>query len=128
MSTTLSLRLLLIASLAALPGCFLFGDEDDTSGDDTLTMCATADECPTGQVCAADRCVDEGSIGLGGNCSANRDCGTALFCSPNGVCAPSGTGGEGDACTSGADCTKDLVCQLYGFGGTCVATGTGDVG
>ncbi len=128
MSTTLSLRLLLIAALATLPGCFLFGDEDDTAGDDTLTMCDTADECPTGQVCAADRCVDEGSIGLGGNCSANRDCGTALFCSPNGVCAPSGTGGEGDACTSGADCTKDLVCELYGFGGTCVASGTGDVG
>jgi len=125
--TLASTRLLALAAAALLSGCFLFGGDDTSTADDAPTDCATNDECD-GEVCAAGRCVAEGSIGLGGTCSANRDCATSLFCTPNGVCGPAGTGGEGDPCSSGADCEKDLFCQLYGFGGTCTASGTADLG
>lgn len=114
--------------LVFLSACSLF-EGDDTGDDDvTPTACETSADCDNGEVCAADRCVAEGSIGLGGMCSANRDCATGLFCAPNGVCSPAGSGEEGDACASGADCAKDLVCELHGFGGVCVAAGTSDVG
>lgn len=111
--------------LVALAGC---PKGDDAVSDDTPTDCTTTEDCQDGEVCAAGRCVAEGSIGLGGMCSANRDCATGLYCSANGVCAPAGDGGEGAPCASGADCAKDLTCELYGFGGTCTAAGTGDLG
>ncbi len=125
-STRLRFAVLAFA-LCALPGCFLFGGDDSGAGDDTTNDCANNADCESGDVCAANRCVSEGSIGTGGSCSANRDCSTGLFCSPVGVCAPAGTGEEGDPCASGAECSRDLVCQLYGFGGTCVAAGTADL-
>ncbi len=130
MSTTFAstrLLALITAALLSLPGCFLFGGDDNSAGDDTPIDCNSNEECGD-EVCAAGRCVAEGSIGLGGMCSANRDCATSLFCTPNGVCGPAGAGEEGDPCASGADCAKDLFCQLYGFGGTCVAAGAGDLG
>lgn len=131
--TTLALpRLVAILALGALAvaagGCFLIGDDAADDDDDTPTECTSNAECVNGEVCAANRCVAEGSIGLGGSCSANRDCATGLFCSPNGTCAPAGGGEVGDPCGTGADCARDLVCELYGFGGTCVEPGAGDLG
>ncbi len=67
-------------------------------------------------------------MGLGGSCWASRDCGTDLFCSPQGVCAPSGNGDVGDPCGTGAECKKTLVCQVFGFAGQCVAAGSTDLG
>ena len=86
--TTLALpRLVAILALGALAvatgGCFLLGDDAADDDDDTPTECTSNAECVNGEVCAANRCVAEGSIGLGGSCSANRDCATGLFCSPN---------------------------------------------
>ena len=128
--TTFAWPRLVLCLSAVLTLVFLAGcpKGDDAAADDTPTDCTGNADCPDGEVCAANRCVVEGSIGLGGMCSASRDCSTGLYCASTGVCSPAGTGGEGDPCSSGAECTKDLVCELYGFGGTCVPAGTADLG
>jgi hypothetical protein len=109
-----------------LSGCFWGGD--DAGGDDAPAACTVNADCHDGQVCAAGRCVAEGAIGLGGMCSANRDCASGLYCATDGVCAAAGNGVVDDPCATGADCRRDLVCELYGFGGTCILAGSGDLG
>ena len=114
-------------SLAALPaGDLLFANafEDRFAS----TACVTNAECTGGKVCAAHRCSVPGSIGIGGNCSANRDCIGGLFCSPSGTCSPAGTEGVGGTCSTGTECNADLACKLYGLGGTCAAAGSSDLG
>ncbi len=111
-------------------GCSLFGGDDDheTADGGVGQPCSSNSDCGDAFVCAGGACQFEGSVGLGGDCWANRDCGTDLFCNPSGVCAPAGSGGVGDPCGSGAECAADLVCDLYGFSGTCREAGTGDLG
>ena len=127
------MRSTLLFALAAvvLGGCFLFKSDDtgDTGPDGGVgSSCAAADECSGGLVCAADVCINPGTVGIDGSCSANRDCATGLQCALSGVCAPAGGGTVGTPCASGADCRSELRCELDGLGGTCQQTGTGDVG
>ena len=91
-------------------------------------VCEVVADCSVGDVCAAGFCVAEGSVGVGGQCSANRDCLTSLYCSLAGICLPAGSGLENDYCSSGDQCAEDLACDLYGLGGTCEAAGAGDLG
>jgi hypothetical protein len=93
-----------------------------------IVTCSTNAECTNGNVCAAGTCQAIGSIGVGGQCSATRDCSLGLYCSEAGVCTPAGSGSLGGACGSGANCSADLTCKLYGFGGTCSAAGSLDLG
>ena len=101
------------------------GDQPDGGVGDP---CTTNAECGTAFVCAGGTCQLEGSVGLGGNCAANRDCSADLYCTPFGACGPAGGGGVGDPCATGAECDKELYCELFGFGGTCQEGGSADLG
>lgn len=123
------LSCLVCAAALALAGCSLFESGGSDSPDSGLgSPCASHADCAAAYVCSADRCVLEGSVGLGGACWATRDCEPDLYCDSEGRCAPAGGGGEGDPCITGAECERGLSCELYGFGGTCEASGTGDLG
>ena len=123
-----------LAILAALTlgGCFLFesGDVDppvDPDGGLGQT-CEVAGDCAGALVCVAGTCAVEGAVSVGGQCSANRDCVTGLYCTPAGTCAPAGGGAEDAACSSGGDCLRGFHCVLDGLAGTCAPGGTADVG
>lgn len=123
-------RALAIAACLAIAGCGLFGKDKPPAGPDggQGDVCTRSTQCTGGFVCAAGHCALEGSVGLGGECSASRDCATGLYCTEVGVCGPSGGGTVGEPCSTGADCTKGLACALAGFEGVCTSAGTGDLG
>jgi hypothetical protein len=128
-------RLAAVVAIAILgataPACDIFASDDDSSGHvdgGAGSLCAVPADCAGGLVCAGGFCQSEGSVGLGGNCWANRDCASDLYCTVAGVCGPAGTGAVGTPCTTGAECEKELTCELSGFGGNCATAGTGDLG
>lgn len=112
-----------------LAGCSLFESDNADSPDSGLgATCETGADCGAAFVCSANRCVLEGSVGLGASCWATRDCVPELFCTSEGACAPAGDGAVGSDCVTSAECDRDLHCELFGFGGTCQASGGGDLG
>lgn len=116
--------------LLAFSGCSWLKGDDTPAGPDggVGDMCTGNSECGAAFICAGGFCQLAGSVGLGGPCSANRDCATDLFCTPQGVCGPAGGGDVGASCATGAECKKELVCVVFGFGGTCEMAGTSDLG
>lgn len=99
----LALRALgaLFAACCLLAGCTpprLGGNE----------MCLFNDECPSGQLCAGNRCRAE--------CQTDRDCPSGLHCagsaqSPKRVCLPLENPGY---CALNSECPAGLVCAFDG--------------
>jgi len=125
----LSLIVSLLAGFAGA-GCSWFSSGGNSSHPDggVGDVCVSNADCGAAFICAGGTCELEGSVGLGGACSANRDCSTDLFCTASGVCGPAGSGDIGDPCATGVECKKELVCVAYGFGGSCQAGGSADIG
>lgn len=121
-----------LVAVGALTGCSqcreIFDERPDAGGDGGGPTCARNDECAPDEVCAGGRCQLPGSVGVGGACSATRDCAAMLNCGELGVCVPAGAGEAGTTCGSSADCMAGLACVLDGFGGTCTMGGATDLG
>jgi len=85
-----------------------------SSGNGDDDGCASAVECPTGQVCdlKSGLCSDHVE------CSTHAECGGAAYCGEDGVCAPSDVGSP---CDDNVDCLPRDTCT----GGFCGCIGQG---
>jgi hypothetical protein len=82
-------------------------DGGSNGGDQPAGGCASAQDCPTGEVCdpATGRCVAHVE------CTTAQDCGTGAVCQ-NGTCQPNVSGGP---CTDSSSCIPGEMCT----GGFC---------
>lgn len=100
---------LTIAVMAVAVAVWMACSDDDVEG------CETHDDCPDGQWCEVDVCVEpEGEV----ECDVHDDCPSGMLCEDGETCVDD----EGEvACESDADCgdgrfCDDEVCEIDPFG------------
>jgi hypothetical protein len=80
---------------------------DDTGDDTSDGSCASANDCPDGQVCALDTatgelsCQDASGGGTGDSCTSGDECASGICL--NGACA--------DTCANDGDCPGGYACE-----------------
>jgi hypothetical protein len=90
--------------------------------------CTTTADCPTGLMCLVGICSRPGTVALGDQCLATRDCVMGLYCDPTkSVCAVGGTGEGGASCRTDADCAPPLYCGQTGLSRACTPPGNGNL-
>jgi hypothetical protein len=112
-------------AVAATAGCF---GRTSSGAAGAGGQCRMNADCADGKVCISGICATTSAAMPGQPCTATRDCGSGLYCGPEGTCATGGTLNMGAACTTDAQCMPPLRCNLDGFFGTCGPGGTGGLG
>ena len=84
--------------------------------------------CREGLACINGECLAIGTSTAGTTCLLSDECTDGLVCGLEGRCTEEGSAQPGELCVRPDGCTKDHVCASAGFYGTCVLSGSSDLG